>query len=619
MDAPRNPDENAFLDAGKARVNPERLYVLWELATQYQPSDESRIHSILSEACNTLELDIALVGEVTDDLYLIRHACDKAGRFAPGMELQLAKTPCRSVVETRATVFRPDLHRDPVLGGLSVVSRLSLQTYVGTPVWIEDRLWGVLAFAGVAEHPASLKQEDLAFVELIAIWIGLLQRQAMQNARLERLALTDEMTGLPNRRAAESRLREEVAYAMRHARPFVLGLVDLDHFKLINDRYGHRVGDEALASFAGVFAEHLRGEDWVARWGGEEFLVCLHTEDIRQAEGVIQRLREALKHQAFDTSIGKIHLTLSAGLSLFDLDKSTQDSLLANLDSNLYEAKSRGRDRIVSSQHGLGVLQIGSLLKAAASEGRILAAYQPIVDLNGREIVADEALARLQTPEGEILAAASFVDAAEGLNLMADIDSIVAALTMGRCAKYLASGALSPGFAHFINLSPQFLARRDLVEKLLGRAHEYCLSCGVKMGPTKPIVFEITERQAIMNLETLQEDLKFLLDFGFRLALDDFGSGYSSFLYLSRLPISFLKIEGWMIQNMQNNSKALDLVKSVVDFARNQGIITIAEGVEDEETACRLQEVGVDWAQGYHFGYPELHEAGIPDRNGARP
>lgn len=611
MDVPPNPDVNGYLDAGKTRVNPERLYILWGLATQHHPSDESRIHSILSEACNTLGLDIALVGEVTDGLYRIRHACDTAGRFAPGMELPLAATPCRSVVEERATVFQPDLHRDPVLGGLSVVSQLNLQAYVGTPIWIDGKLWGVLAFAGVAAHESSLKQEDLAFIELVASWLGLLQRQAMQNARLERLALTDEMTGLPNRRAAESRLREEIAHARRHSQSFVLGLVDLDHFKLINDRYGHRVGDEALASFAAVFTEHLRADDWVARWGGEEFLVCLHTEDIKQAEAVFERLREALKHRAFETSVGALHLTLSVGLSQFDLEKSTQDSLLANLDSNLYEAKSRGRDRIVSSKHGLGVLQMASLLKAAASEDRILAAYQPIVDLNKREIVADEALARLQTPEGEILAAASFIDAAEGLNLMADIDSIVAALTMGRCADYLASGGLSPHFAHFINLSPQFLARRDLVERLLVRAQGYCTGCGVDMGPVKPIVFEITERQAIKNLDTLEEDLKYLLDFGFRLALDDFGSGYSSFLYLSRLPISFLKIEGWMIQNMQNNRKALDLIKSVVDFARNQGITTIAEGVEDEETARRLQEVGVDWAQGYHFGYPELHRAAV--------
>lgn len=607
MDIPtNNPLVPGFPEAGETRVNPERLYTLWRLVTQHHLSDESRIRAILAETRKVLNLDIALVGEVKVDQYHVRYACGTGGHLAPGMGMPLASTPCQSVVEQGTMVFQPEVDKDPLLGTLSFVSQLNLQSYVGTPIWIDDQLWGVLGFAGVAARGASLKQEDLAFIELIASWIGLLLTQAMQRERLEKLALTDEMTGLPNRRAAESRLKEEVAHAMRQNQAFVLGLVDLDHFKLINDRYGHGVGDEVLVHFARTFTEHLRADDWVARWGGEEFLVCLHTDDINQAEAVFERLRQAIRQQAFATSVGAIPLTMSVGLSHFDLQKGTLDSALANLDSNLYEAKSRGRDRIVTVQNGRSILQMASLLKAAASENRILAAYQPIVDLGSRTIVADEALVRLQTPEGEILTAASFIDAAEGLNLMADIDSIVAGMAMGRCALNLVSGGLSPRFSHFVNLSPQFLARRDLVEQLLGNAQQYCLSCGIDMGPVKPIVFEITERQAIMNLDTLEQDLRFLLDFGFRLALDDFGSGYSSFLYLSRLPISFLKIEGWMIQNMQNNAKALDLVKSLVEFARNQGITTIAEGVEDEETARRLHEVGVDWAQGYFFGHPVL-------------
>jgi diguanylate cyclase (GGDEF)-like protein len=603
-------EQHDFPGAGEAGVNPEKLYTLWSLVTQHHLSDESRIHAILEKSCGLLGVDFSLVGEVVDGRYFIRHVCDAHSRFSPGMEMPLAQTPCQSVVDKRATVFQPDMANDAAMASLAVVSRLNLQVYVGTPIWVEGGLWGVLAFAGVATQGSSLKQEDLAFIELVASWIGLLQTQVEQKAKLEQLALTDEMTGLPNRRAAESRLKEEIARARRHRESFVLGLVDLDHFKLINDRYGHQIGDEVLARFAGIFGWHLRAEDWVARWGGEEFLVCLHMDDMQQAEAVFERLRENVKHQAFETAVGVIHMTLSVGLSQFDLEKGTLNSLLASLDSNLYEAKARGRDRIVSSTQGLGMVQMASLLKAASSENRILAAYQPIVDLRTRRVMADEALARLQTPQGEILNAGKFIEAAEGLNLMAEIDGIVAGLTMSRCARNIAAGALPPSFAHFINLSPQFLARRDLVEKLLGNAQGYCNTCGVEMGPIKPIVFEITERQAIMNLDTLEDDLKFLLDFGFRLALDDFGSGYSSFLYLSRLPISFLKIEGWMIQNMQNNAKALNLVKSLVDFARNQGIVTIAEGVEDEETASHLQDVGVDWAQGYHFGYPELWEQG---------
>jgi diguanylate cyclase (GGDEF)-like protein len=606
---PSNAAMPGFSQAGENGVNPEKLYTLWSLVTQHHLSDEARIQAILEKTCKLLDVDIALVGEISGDQYLVRHACDRDSRFSTGMELPLVMTPCQAVADRQATVFQPDLANDPIMSTLAVVSHLNLQAYVGTPIWIDDKLWGVLAFAGVAPQEAMLKQEDIAFIELVASWVGLLQIQALQRAKLESLALTDEMTGLPNRRAAESRLKEEIGHARRRGQAFVLGLVDLDHFKLINDRYGHQVGDEVLVRFATTFTEHLRADDWVARWGGEEFLVCVHAADLKEGEAIFERLRETIKHMAFETTVGAIHLTLSVGLSLFDLEKGTLDSVLANLDSNLYEAKSRGRDRIVSSKQGLGVVQMASLLKVAASEDRILVAYQPIVDLSNRQVVADEALVRLQTPQGDILPAASFIDAAEGLNLMAEIDSIVASLAMGRCARNLAAGALSPHFAHFINLSPQFLARHDLVEKLLGHAQGYCQGCGVEMGPAKPIVFEITERQAIMNLDTLVHDLKYLLDFGFQLALDDFGSGYSSFLYLSRLPISFLKIEGWMIQNMQHNAKVLDLVKSIVVFARNQGITTIAEGVEDEEMACRLHDVGVDWAQGYYFGRPELDKS----------
>jgi EAL domain-containing protein (putative c-di-GMP-specific phosphodiesterase class I) len=332
----------------------------------------------------------------------------------------------------------------------------------------------------------------------------------------------------------------------------------------------------------------------------------LHTADVQQAEVVFERLRDKLHHQAVVTSAGEIHVTMSVGLSCFDVESGTQDTILGALDNTLYEAKTTGRDKILSSRKNVGMLQMASLLKQAAAEHRILAAYQPIVNLSSRKIVADEALARLQTPQGEILAASSFIDAAEGLNLVAEIDRIVANQTIARCARSIAGGVAQPGFAHFINLSPQFMARRDLVENLLQNAQAHCIECGVELPPVKPVVFEITERQSIQDLAVLEQDLKILLDFGFRLALDDFGSGYSSFLYLARLPISFLKIEGWMVQSMQTNTKALDLIKSLVSFARNQGIITIAEGVENEETALRLQEIGVDWGQGWHFGYPQL-------------
>lgn len=593
---------------GGESLRSERLFALWDIATQHDLGDEGRIRAILGETCKELGLELALVGEVVDDQCFVRFVHDPQARFTPDMQLPLASMPCQSVVEQGVSQFVSDLPGDPVLGSLPAVSQLHLMAYAGTPIWVGKKLWGVLAYASGQPIDNTREGDSLAYIELVANWISLLQNQAIQRAQLEQLVMTDELTGLMNRRAAKQHLQKEMELAHASGRSFTLGLIDLDYFKLVNDRYGHGVGDEVLNCFAHTVTKHLRAEDWIARWGGEEFLVCLHTEDITQAEAVILRLRDVLRAQPFGTSAGEIRITMSVGLSTYDLGEDNSDSLLACLDNNLYEAKQNGRDRIVSNRRRLGVLQMASMLNQASSEQRILIASQPIVDLGSRTVVADESLVRLRTPDGEVLSASHFINAAEGLGMMAEIDSTVARLTMGRCAGSLAQGRISPDFAHFVNLSPQFLARKDLVENLMCDAQSYCQACNIEMGPVKPIVFEITERQAIQNLDTLEHDLKFLLDFGFRLALDDFGSGYSSFLYLSRLPISFLKIEGWMIQHMHRNSKVMDLIKSMVGFAQNQGITTIAEHVEDEQTAQVLHQMGVDWAQGYLFGAPLLQD-----------
>ncbi|MCU0933455.1 MAG: EAL domain-containing protein, partial [Thiobacillaceae bacterium] len=211
-------------------------------------------------------------------------------------------------------------------------------------------------------------------------------------------------------------------------------------------------------------------------------------------------------------------------------------------------------------------------------------------------------------PDGRVIAAGEFIEAAEGLGLMPEIDRYITRQTMARCTSKLGNHLLGPDFAHFVNLSPQFLARRDLVEEMLQNAQNYCQACGIILGPVKPIVFEITERQFLTNLDSLEADLKPLLDFGFRLALDDFGSGYSSFLYLARLPISFLKIEGWMVANMKKERKIAAIVESLAGFARREGILTVAECIEDAETARILREMGVNLGQGWHFGRPELEE-----------
>ncbi|MGA7179434.1 MAG: bifunctional diguanylate cyclase/phosphodiesterase [Thiobacillaceae bacterium] len=600
-------EDGARIAAPNLDMRSERLYSLWRLATQRYVEDDARILAILKESCRVLGMDLALAGEVSDGRYRVHYAYDPECRMVQGMELELSTTPCQFVYESRESHFIEDMQANPMTSSMPMVRELRMQVYAGTPVWVGERTWGVLAFAGTRQFDETRTEENIAFLELVAAWLGQLLLERQQRLILEKQALTDQLTHLPNRRAAEQRLRNELAQSRRRQNGFALALCDLDHFKLINDRYGHEVGDAILNGVAGFFQSLLREEDWVARWGGEEFLFFLRTDDLADGVQVVDRLREQLGGHIFQTRAGALSVTLSAGVAVPDKGEPDLDKVLAEADSCLYEAKRTGRDRVVAGSNIKNTLRIAGLLKHAVREKRVRVAFQPIVDLQDNfRPVADEAMARVQIPDGSLLAMGDFGEAAEGLQLMHEIDLEVSRQVFQHCVQDLNDGSLTPGFAHFVNLSPQFLARRSLVEEMLSNAMRYCQTCSVPLGPVKPVVFEITERQYIHDLEDVVDELQPLLDFGFRLALDSFGSGYSSLLYLAKLPVSFIKIEGWLVRNMLEASKAQGLVRSLVAMAREQGIKTIAESVEDEKTAFMLRQYGVDWAQGFYFGRPLL-------------
>ncbi len=582
----------------------QRLNALWRQATRHDLGDEDRSRAILREAALALGMDLAVLGEFNDS-YQVRFAHDPLGLLPEGSVLRARDTICSHALASGETLLRPDLETDAEFSTHVLVRDAGMRAYAGVPVHAGDEVGGVLAFLRRTPMRHGFSQADVAFMELVAAWLGHQLYQARQRIQLERYALTDGLTGLLNRRAAETRLHEELARARRHNEGFAVALADIDHFKRVNDRYGHAVGDQVLKVVARRLEAGLREDDWLARWGGEEFLIFLRGADQQEAAYVMQRLTGHVKAQPIVTEAGSIAVTLSAGIGLPKPEDADYLAALELADSCLYQAKSNGRDR-VEVREGGGVHWSAQIIKRAMRENRLRMASQAIVDLESGEVVADESLARVELPDGRLVAAGEFVEAAEGLGLMAEVDRYVTRQAMSRCVGKL--NAVGPDFAHFVNLSPQFLARRDLVEEMLGNAQNYCQTCGVTLGPVKPIVFEITERQFLSNLDTLEADLKPLLDFGFRLALDDFGSGYSSFLYLARLPISFLKIEGWMVANMKQERKVAAIIESLAGFARREGIITVAECIEDEETARILRDMGVHLGQGWYFGRPQLEE-----------
>lgn len=582
-----------------------RLRTLWRLATDRTLDEMQKIDAMLETAAQAMNMETALVGEV-DEHYTLQYLYDSTGVCHLPWQIPLHDSISHAVAITQTSLCLPDLSQDIHYREHLLHTRFGFHVYVGTPIWVGEHLYGTLSFLHRTPQENSCSQDDIAYIELLAAWFGQFLLQKQQREELKALALSDPLTALPNRRAAEIRLAEEFARARRSGENFAIAICDLDRFKLVNDHYGHETGDIVLQQAAAILHGQMRDGDWIARWGGEEFFIYLHKVDGPQGFAAMDRLRQAYAVRPITTAHASLNLTLSSGVSVFNGGDKTITRILAEADSALYEAKNAGRDRVVLHQTAQrGLLWHAGELQSALQDERIVTAYQIMVNLSTGESVADEALARLIGKAGRAAPAAEFIEAAEGLHLIHLVDQSVTRQAILRCAARLDAGA-TPEFAHFVNLSPQFLARSDLVKQLLEHTQQICSSCAVNADSIKPLVFEITERQYIANFDLLMREIQPLLDSGFRLALDDFGSGYSSFLYLAKLPVSFLKIEGWMVANLRHNLKIRDMVQSIVDLSCKQGITTIAENIEDAETAELLREMGVNWGQGYHFGRPQF-------------
>lgn len=590
----------------KVQAQSIRLHALWELVTNRAMTDEQRIALTLRFGLERLNMDIVMVGEVVNDRYIIRHLAGVPNAFSVGQEMPLDSTLCSLGLNDRRGIFVADLATEPRFRSHPTVQQFGIRTYASAPIWIGSELFGTLVFLRRDPLPGGISDDDKAFMDLLASWLGVTLLQNKQKTTLETLAMTDSLTGLPNRRAADTRLAGEIARAKRSNEAVAVALCDLDHFKLINDHYGHDVGDDVLRHAAQVMQGALREGDWMARWGGEEFFVFLHQADAKEALAAMERVRHAVKSAVAVTRGDPVHLTTSIGVGVLHDRHDDVTQLLAEADGCLYEAKRSGRDRVVLSEgEHRGTLWQAGQLQRALHEGRIVPAYQNVVDLRSGRVVANEVLARLIDMSGHDVAAKDFVEAAEGINLVHIIDQVITSQAMRHCVTGLSNGQHNADFLHFVNLSPQFLARQDLVRQLIDDVQGYCAESLIDLGATKPIVFEITERQPLRDFHGLRHDLQPLLDLGFRLALDDFGSGYSSFLYLAELPISYLKIEGWLVRNMRGNAKVRAIIENIVALTKQQGIITIAECVEDAETAQTLRDMGVDWGQGYYYGAPQ--------------
>lgn len=420
--------------------------------------------------------------------------------------------------------------------------------------------------------------------------------------KLRTFSERDPLTTMYNRRKFEEFLELEVERAKRSGRAFSVVMLDIDNFKHINDTYGHPIGDLALKEMASVLMHRLRKTDLICRLGGDEFGVILPDTDIEQAGIATENMRKALADSVLRLPIGNTRLQASFGLVSYPENGADTERLHISMDVALYKAKRQGKNRVCTLEASeedihMEVFTKGQALQAALDEDRIVPMFQPICTVATGKPFAYEVLARIR--DGDVyVSAGQFIETAEELGLDRPIDERV----FHRALKQVADAGLTD-IKLFFNLGARTIADMAWMRSIPTLVRSYGLM-------PQQVVLEITEREALPQFDTLIEVIGRLREEGVVFALDDFGSGFSSFLYLKYLTVDYVKIEGSFVRHIVNDPRDRIMVEHIHSMAKEFGLETIAEFVEDAETVDLLKGMGIDYAQGFHLGRPTLDPGG---------
>jgi diguanylate cyclase (GGDEF)-like protein/PAS domain S-box-containing protein len=443
-----------------------------------------------------------------------------------------------------------------------------------------------------------------------------MSRERQYAARLSHLASHDALTGLPNRREFENRLRAALDRPQDANYHHAVLYLDVDQFKVVNDTCGHAAGDEMLRQVSNLLRPGLRAGDTIARLGGDEFGVLLEHCPPEPALRIAEGLRRSVADFRFTWGARSFSTSVSIGVvNMIDGPRTLADALSA-ADAACYLAKDKGRNRIqvyhprdteVAVRHG--EMEWVDRLQRALAEDRFQLFAQPIRALNGDRTAHDhvEVLVRLKSERDELVPPMAFVPAAERYNLMPAVDRWVLRNAFDILAANRRRGGSRQAELCAINLSGASINDDSFLDFVLAEFLRSGLPHGL-------ICFEITETTAVTSLSKAAEFIAALRRLGCRFALDDFGAGVSSFSYLKHLPVDYVKIDGSFVRDMAQDPVNRAMVQAIHDIGRVMGKQTIAESVETVEILDLLRAIGVDYAQGFGIARPEPFERMLEDQ-----
>lgn len=468
----------------------------------------------------------------------------------------------------------------------------------GSHYWARNSVSSVKDNEGEITHFVCIKDDITTEYEL--------------NEKLTFQATHDILTGLINRYEFERRAKRALENVNKTKVEHALCFIDLDQFKVINDTCGHVAGDELLRQLGRVFKSVVRDSDTLARLGGDEFGLLMENCTISQSQRVAELILTAAREFQFVWDGQVFRIGLSVGLVAITDSIQELTELLQQADAACYMAKDLGRDRIHiyhpdDAEMALrkGEMQWVGQINQALDDERFCLYAQPIKGISGNHEMHYEVLLRLLNEEGEIVPPGAFLPAAERYNLIEKLDRWVVKNTF----ELMASNTKFFENIHFIsiNLSGKSLTNPKFLEYILSELNRTKIE-------SEQICFEVTETVAISNLDSASTFISILKEVGFSFALDDFGSGLSSFGYLKTLPVDYLKIDGMFVKDIINDPIDKAMVESINKIGHVMGMKTIAEFVENDQIKIMLEDLGVDYVQGYGIGKPEPFK-GLIEKN----